>query len=134
MACALSYIGRPEAANAISSYALHSESLPSKEMIEYLIACMKKHAPDIATGQKWNTKKKVLKFDPVENVSTSITLLQLCGNDGGVQHAVTTVGNWIFDTVEFRAYALTKENLSVCCGEGATFERVYAAYRFDRPA
>ncbi len=73
-------------------------------------------------------------YDPVKNTSVHPTLLQLMGKDGGTQHTVTAVDNWIFDSVEERALPLTKENLSHCCGTVLGFDRVYAAYRFERPA
>jgi hypothetical protein len=73
-----------------------------------------------------------LEYDPVTQTSPFPTLLQLMGKDGGVQHAVTTVDNWIFDSVEKHAIPLTRQNLGRCCGTELGFDRVYAAFRFER--
>ena len=58
-------------------------------------------------------------FDPLADVSDRPTTVQLMGEDGGVGHAVTLVGEWIFDACLKRALPLSRESLDECCsGKG----------------
>ena len=132
MASALFYHGDRDAASAISSMATNTVGLGRKDVVARLHAAMKLHAPTMATGKMWATVKAAKSYDPFLDISSFPTLLQLIGSDGGIQHAVTTVDNWIFDSAEEYAYELTKKNLSRCCGPDIEFERVWSAYRFDR--
>ena len=77
--------------------------------------------------------KKAKKFDPLVNICDHPTLLQLRGSDGGIQHAVTVVDGWIFDSAESHALELTFDNLSRCCGPGVVFQGVWQAHRFKHP-
>ena len=43
------------------------------------------------------------------------TTVQLLGEDGGVGHAVTIVGEWIFDATLPHALPLSRESLDDCC-------------------
>ena len=132
MACALHYLDKHNAANALSTLAVHTERKHGKGLINYLYETMEAHVPEIADGQKWNTSKKLEKFDVMANISKYPTLLQLLGTDGGIQHAVTTVDNWIFDSAEEYALALTLENLNKCCGPNVGLDKIWAAYRFEK--
>ncbi len=133
MACALAYLGRKNAANALVNLALGTPNMTGKQVIEALSNAMIEYAPDIGRGEKWRKRsKKIMEYDPVKQTSPFPTLLQLMGNDGGVQHAVTTVDEWIFDSVEKHAIPLSHANLGRCCGTELGFARVFAAYRFER--
>ncbi len=133
MASALWFIGKTVAANALYCLGAGTQNLSGPQMLDALLKAMKEHAPEIARAEKWKPKSlKLATYDPVKNTSPHPTLLQLLGKDGGTQHAVTTVDNWIFDSVEERALPLTQENLSHCCGTVLGFDRVYAAYRFEQ--
>ena len=43
------------------------------------------------------------------------TTVQLLGEDGGVGHAVTIVGRWIFDATLSHALPLSRASLDDCC-------------------
>ena len=61
---------------------------------------------------------KVLKeeygYDPLLDMSTYITLIQLKYYLGGINHCVTGFGKWIFDSNFLFALPLTKNNLDYC--------------------
>ena len=46
---------------------------------------------------KLETWKKTGTFDMMNNISENITLVQLMDSLGNADHAVSVVGNWIFD-------------------------------------
>ena len=74
-------------------------------------------------------------YVPTQDVSCWPTLVRLCGQDGGVGHAVTIVGNQIFDSNTVRALPLTMESLDWCCGtatQPCNFSHVWTAIRFVR--
>ena len=72
-------------------------------------------------------------FDPRVDQSEYPTAITLRGKDGSVQHAVTTVGRWIFDASCTHALPLTTESLNYCCSIDAfegEYDCVYHGYRF----
>jgi hypothetical protein len=79
-------------------------------------------------------KKKNL--DILKDRSMWPTLCILQGSDHSVNHAVTVVENYIFESNSQTALMLTKENLDWCCSsesvEGIKFDQVFVAYRFEK--
>jgi hypothetical protein len=72
-------------------------------------------------------------YNIFENISDYPRVLQLQDKDGNTQHAVTIVGNYIFDANCARALDLTRENLDYCCSTDAiasTFLGVFYGYLF----
>ena len=55
---------------------------------------------------------------------------------GNVNHAISVVGSWIFDSNYERALVLNKESLDMICApsvgeeKAASFEKVYYSVRF----
>lgn len=69
----------------------------------------------------------------LDDISYFPTTMVLEANDGGVDHAVTVWGKWIFDSNLNYAFALNRENLDWCCSSvftSALFRRVHSAVRF----
>ena len=65
------------------------------------------------------------------------TTIQLLGTDGGVGHAITIVGDWIFDATLERALPLTRESLDACCSSDhgrVAFRSVKRAVRMQPSA
>ena len=58
----------------------------------------------------------------MEDISTNFTLVQLMDSLGNVNHAITVVGNWIFDSNYEKALFLNMASLDMICapsvGEG----------------
>ena len=70
--------------------------------------------------------------DPLQAHAAEPTLLQLVGSDGAGTHAVTTLGDLIFDSAEVHVLPLTRASLDRCVGShlnGATFSHVGRAVR-----
>ena len=80
--------------------------------------------------------KKKGEYDILENISANVTLVQLVDSLGNVNHAITVVGSWIFESNYERALVLNKESLDMICApsigeeQAARFENVYYAVRY----
>lgn len=72
---------------------------------------------------------KLHKHDPLANPSPDPIVLQLEDSDGDRSHAVTTLGEWIFDANKTNAVPLTKAGLDACCLGKATYKGVVRAVR-----
>jgi hypothetical protein len=81
----------------------------------------------VVWGQR---KKRHLQFDVLKNISNDPTLIIPWGGDGGVQHAVTIVGHYIFDSSTHHALRLTRDSLDWCCNTALGFRGVHLAIRF----
>ena len=72
----------------------------------------------------------------MKNISGNVTLVQLVDSLGNVNHAISVVGSWIFDSKYERALVLNKEWLEMICApsigeeQAARFEKVYYAVRY----
>ena len=72
----------------------------------------------------------------MKNISANVTLVQLMDSLGNVNHAISVVGSWIFDSNYERELVLNKESLDMICSpsigeeQAARFEKVYYAVRF----
>jgi hypothetical protein len=130
-ASALSYIGYHKESERVrlesikyehASRDAQIESL--KKVSELLFLCGQ---PVVIWGKK---KKRYKRFDVYNNISTDPTLIIPWGGDGGVQHAITIVGKFVFDSTHEYALHLTKESLDWCCNTRLGFKGVHLAIRF----
>ena len=71
-----------------------------------------------------------------KDISANVTLVQLMDLIGNVNHDISVVGNWIFDSNYERALILNKASLDMICApsvgeeQNAIFEKVYYAVRY----
>jgi hypothetical protein len=80
---------------------------------------------------KWMTRKRVGKFDQKTETSHGWALVVIpLGGDGGIGHAITIVGDLIFDSTQSHALKLGKNSLDWCCANDRGFESIYMATRF----
>ena len=72
----------------------------------------------------------------LEEISENFTLFKLMGSLGNVNHAISVVGNWIFDSNYEKVLVLNRASLYMICtpsvGEeqDAIFESVFTAVRY----
>ena len=72
----------------------------------------------------------------LEDLRANITLVQLIDTLWIVNHAISVVGSWIFDSDYERALVLNKASLDMICApsvgeeQAAIFEKVYYAVRY----
>ena len=72
----------------------------------------------------------------LEDISANITLFQLMDLIVNLNHAISVVGSWIFDSNYERALVLNKASLDMICApsvveeQNAIFEKVYYAVRY----
>ena len=80
--------------------------------------------------------KNMRYYDILTDISEHITLVQLMDSWGNVNHAISVVGYWIFESNYKRAFVLNRESLDMICvasvGEEqvAEFETVFTAARY----
>ena len=54
-------------------------------------------------------------FDILNEIIENVTLVQLIYSPGNVNHAISIVGHWIFDSNYWKAIFLTQEPLDIIC-------------------
>ena len=59
--------------------------------------------------------KKMGEYKMLENISANVTLVQLMYSLGNLNHAISVVGSWIFDSNYERALVLNKASLDPIC-------------------
>ena len=76
--------------------------------------------------------------DILKYINENINLVQLMDSLGNVNHSISVVGYWIFDSNYKKAFVLNRESLdmiyapSVGEEKAAKFETVFAAVRYIR--
>ena len=72
----------------------------------------------------------------LKNISANVTLVQFMYSLGNVNHAISVVGSWIFDSNYERALVLNKASVDMICApsvgeeQDAMFEKVHYAVRY----
>ena len=59
--------------------------------------------------------KKMGEYKILENISANITLVKFMDSLGNVNHAISVVGSWKFDSNYGRSLVLNKESLDMIC-------------------
>ena len=73
--------------------------------------------------------KKMGDYKILEDISANVILVQLMNSIGNVNHSISVVGNWIFDSNYERALVLNKASLDMICApsvgeeQNAIFEK-----------
>ena len=79
--------------------------------------------------------KKMGEYKILKHISENVTLVQLMDSIGNMNHAISVVGNCIFDSNYERALVLNRSSLDMICGpsvgeeQNFIFEKVYDAFR-----
>jgi hypothetical protein len=82
---------------------------------------------------KWMTRKRVGNFNLKTETSDRWALVVIpLGGDGGIGHAITIVGDLIFDSTQSHALTLGNNSLDWCCANDRGFESIYMAIKFAR--
>ena len=80
---------------------------------------------------KWMTQGRVDRLDlHMETNENGALIIVPLGADGGIGHAITLVGEYIFDSTQTHALKLDKKSLDWCCGCDHGFKRIFKAVRF----
>ena len=75
-------------------------------------------------------------YKVLEDISANVTLVRLMDSLGNVNHAISIVGNWIFDSNYEKALVLNRASLDKICApsvgeeQDAIFETVITAVRY----
>lgn len=123
LASAVRFFGDGVAADAIAACA--AAALASGDAFGYVCAVVRSDAAG------WS-EAPLSSHDPLQTRMGEPVLLQLVGSDGSGAHAVSTLGDLIFDSTEACALPLTRASLDRCVGthlNGSTFSHVARAVR-----
>ena len=80
--------------------------------------------------------KKMDDYKFFEDISENVTLIQLIDSLVNVNHAISVVGSWIFDSKYDRALVVNRASLDMICApsvgeeQNAIFEKVFYAVRY----
>ena len=80
--------------------------------------------------------KKKGDYKILEDISSNVTLVQLMDSLENVNHAISVVGNWIFDSNYEKSLVLNRASLDMICApsvgeeQNTTFEKVFYAVRY----
>ena len=72
----------------------------------------------------------------MEDISANVTLVQLMDSLVNVNHVISVVGSWIFDSEYERVLVFNRASLEMICApsvgeeQAAMFEKVYYAVRY----
>ena len=75
-------------------------------------------------------------YDIMKDISEHVTLVQLMDSLGNVNHDISVVGFWIFESNHKKALVLSRESLDIICApslgeeEVTEFEKVFNAVRY----
>ena len=59
--------------------------------------------------------KQKVSYDILKDISENVTLVQLMDTLGNVNHSISVVGNWIFDSNYKKALVLNRASLAMIC-------------------
>ena len=96
----------------------------------------KRNKGEVRVHYKLIKYKKKGEYKILEDISENVTLVQLMDLLGNVNHAISVVGNWIFDSNYEKALVLNRALLDMICtpsiGEeqAAIFESAFTAVRY----
>ena len=80
--------------------------------------------------------KKMGGYTFLEDISANVTLVQLMDSLENLNHTISVVGDWVFDSNYERALVLNRESLDMICDpsvgeeQNVIFEKVYYAVRY----
>ena len=130
VASALHHLNKTRIASVISSMATKNTYAPVDVQLNHLCSVAQEKDWELLVT-KWMTKKRMAKFDLNNETSDRWALVVIpLGGDGGIGHAITIVGDLIFDSTQSHALKLGKDSFDWCCANDNGFERIYMAVRF----
>ena len=75
-------------------------------------------------GYNLKVWKKKDAFDTLKKISEYVTLVQLVDSLGNMNHAISIVGYWIFDSNYEKSPCLTQESVDIICSASVGEEQV----------
>ena len=112
LASAFASINQIKAANDISlriKESLKSEVGNRIHFASEIMLNLKRNKGEARVHYKLEKYRKKGEYDILKNISANVTLVQLMDSLRNVNHAISVVGSWIFDSNYERALVLNKE-------------------------
>jgi hypothetical protein len=134
VASAMHHLAKNKLASALSLVATKFVEIPVTDQLKELCRVAKEKQYNILVT-KWLTKKRVKQLEIYNSrndrwVLTVVPLGHPLGQDGGIGHAISIVGDLIFDSTQTHVLQFCKEALDWCCANGRGFQGVYMAVAF----
>ena len=101
-----------------------------------IILNKKRNKGEARVNYKLMKYKKMGEYEILEDISADVNLVQLMDSLGNMNHAISVVGSWIFDSNDERTLVLNKASLDIIFApsvgeeQAAKFEKVYYAVRY----
>ena len=125
-ASALHHLGDTVLAHTIAVKSTEYTELPAAEQLNRLCQEVESRYQVI----KYMTKKKASSIDILRVRNRHATVIIPLAGDGGVQHAITVVGDILFDSTQTHALVLSQATLDWCCDNDSGFTHVFMAVTF----
>ncbi len=130
VASALHHLHKQQIASVISSMATKYMYTPVDDQLNILASVAQERDCELLVT-KWMTRKRVETLDLKTATSHHWALVVIpLGGDGGIGHAITIVGDLIFDSTQTHALKLGKNTLDWCCANDHGFASIYMAIKF----
>ena len=139
LASAFASINKFKATDAISiriKESLKSEVGDCIDFANEIMLNRKRNKGETMVHYKLMKYKKMGEYQILEDISANVTLVQLMDSLVNVNHAISVVGSWIFESNYEIAIVLNKASLEIICApsvgeeQTAIFEKVYYAVRY----
>jgi hypothetical protein len=131
VASAMHHLNKKQIASDVSSMATKYMYTSVDKKLNKLGSIAQENECDLLVT-KYMTRKRVGKFDLKKETSHRWALVVIpLGGDGGIGHAITIVGDFIFDSTQSHALKLGKNSLDWCCASNDRgFASIYMAIKF----
>ena len=118
LASAFASINQIKAADAISLRIKESLKIEVRNCIHFATDIMqnkKRNKGETRVHYSLEKYEKKGEYDILKNISANVTLVQLMDSLGNMNHAISVVGSWIFDSNYEKELVLNKESLNMIC-------------------
>ncbi len=132
LASAFHHLGQKHTGSVLASVAKKYANVPADEQLKAAINAVKEHDNVYNKVDYWKKEKALAKHDLIRDSNENPKLIVLRGCDGGVQHAVSVVGNIIFDSNKQKGLVISKQSLDWCCNCNGGFSRIHALVQFRK--
>jgi hypothetical protein len=132
LASAFHHLGQKQTGNVLASVAMKYCNLPAGEQLKAAIKTVKNHEKVYKKVDYWKKEAVIARQDCLGQPNDNPKLFVLRGVDGGVHHAISVVGQFIFDSNLRQCLTLSKASLDWCCNCDGGFSKLHTVIQFRK--
>ncbi len=132
LASAFHHLGQKQTGNVLASFAKKYCNLPAGEQLKAAIKMVKNHEKVYKKVDYWKKEAVIARQDCLGQPNDNPKLFVLRGVDGGVHHAISVVGQFIFDSNLRQCLTLSKASLDWCCNCDGGFSKLHTVIQFRK--